>query len=173
MLSAHVTRQRWPLLLTIFAWSCTDVPEATAPMSQRTSALAAQSSRTPANLDSLSRHLRERGVRKYSALEDSLLWQFIAGGDSVGILGLKEPGADRGVSPEGRSLVPEAAIDAAFIALERTPGVTVLDRDRVLPKARIRFENEETMRHVRRLRSRITSSRIECTIFACCRPAVK
>lgn len=150
MLSAHLTTPRWALLLTTLAFACTDVPEATAPMSRRTSALAVKASNAPVNLDSLSRQLRQRGVRKYSVLEDSLLWQFIAGGDSIGILGLKEPGADRGVSPEGRSLVSAAAINAAFTAIERTPGVTVLNRDMVLPKARIRFDSEETMRRVRR-----------------------
>jgi subtilisin family serine protease len=129
--------------MTVLACAEADPPTASQRMGEPRNAVAGHSS-----LNGLARALAGGRVRRYGELPDTLVWKFIAGGDSIAIVGLKRPDDHHGVI-QGRSVLPADAVAAAFAAIERLPDVQVLARDTVLPKVRVRLKSANALLRIR------------------------
>ncbi|HEX8905715.1 MAG TPA: hypothetical protein VF771_12765, partial [Longimicrobiaceae bacterium] len=83
-------------------------------------------------------------------LSDEALWTHVAAGGGVATVGLKAPGAPRGFY-KGQVLVDAPTWSQASRAVLAQPGVTLLQRDELLPTLRVRLESLEALRAVRKL----------------------
>jgi hypothetical protein len=86
----------------------------------------------------------------WNSRPDSALWRGASESGLRFIVGLKEPGAPRGVWKD-RVLVPRPVWDAALRALAQVPGVTVIGADSILPNAVVRLESRGALHAVRQL----------------------
>lgn len=81
---------------------------------------------------------------------DSAVWQRLAETDSTAIVGLRAPGAPRGVW-RNQLLLSHSQWTEAHNAVISQPGVTLLDRDNMLPAILIKVGNQNTLEAVRKL----------------------
>ena len=83
-------------------------------------------------------------------MSDDALWPHVAAGGGVVTVGLKTPGAPRGVY-KGRVLVDRATWSQAERAVLAQKGVELRRRDELLPTLELRLANAEALRAVRKL----------------------
>jgi subtilisin family serine protease len=83
-------------------------------------------------------------------LPDAALWTLVDAADGHVTIGLKAPGAARGVY-KGRILMDRTRWREAKAAVQAQPGVTVLASDTLLPTLRVRIEDATVLGAVRRL----------------------
>ncbi|HSU16971.1 S8/S53 family peptidase [Longimicrobium sp.] len=81
---------------------------------------------------------------------DRALWQDVAAGGGVATVGLKAPGAPRGFY-HGKVLVDRPTWSQADHAVLAQKGVTLLQRDDLLPTLKVRLESLEALSAVRKL----------------------
>lgn len=126
--------------------SCTDEPRslATAPsestLSQAGSAVGA---------DTIPTYSQER-PGTFVDMPDSLLWQHVEYSERVAVVGLRQPGRNRGVY-RGRVLMDRSQWEQARRAVIARPGVELIWADTLLPTVQIRFDSFESLQQVRRL----------------------
>lgn len=91
------------------------------------------------------------GTGSWSALSDSALWEAIAKTDTVVVIGLKEPGEQRGVV-RGKSLVSPERWKSAVRALASDAANPVQSADTLrIPMVRVRPANVSSLARLRRL----------------------
>ena len=83
-------------------------------------------------------------------LSDAALWRHVEAGGGVATVGLKAPGAPRGFY-RGHVLVDRPTWSQADRAVLAQQGVTLLQRDDLLPTLKVRFESQDALAAVRRL----------------------
>lgn len=83
-------------------------------------------------------------------LSDAALWSLVEVADSQLTVGLKAPGASRGVY-KGRILMDQTQWREAEAAVRAQPGVTILASDTLLPTLRVRIGNTAVLGAIRGL----------------------
>ncbi|HEX8242600.1 MAG TPA: S8/S53 family peptidase [Longimicrobium sp.] len=86
----------------------------------------------------------------FADMADDALWTHVAAGGGVVTVGLKAPGAPRGFY-KGKVLVDAPTWSQASHAVLAQQGVTLLQRDDLLPTLKVRLESADALRAVRRL----------------------
>ena len=85
----------------------------------------------------------------FNQMSDDSLWSQIAAGDGRAIVGLKAPGAARGVY-RNHILLGRRGADSAVAALRAQPGVEILSQDTLLPIVFLRLQDRATLARIRR-----------------------
>lgn len=136
-----VTRARTGALLSLLALAaCTDdAPNPTAPVAPASVRMRG---------DVPTRAQERPGT--FADMPDDELWTHIAYGGGRAVVGLKAPGAARGVW-RGEVLVDRATASQARQAVLRHPGVTVDAVDDLLPLVDVTFADERSFRKLRAL----------------------
>jgi subtilisin family serine protease len=144
-----VTRARPVATLALLALAgCADDPTAlTAPPAAPSPALLA-ASRQPAPGGIPTRAQERPGT--FADMSDDALWAHVAYADGQAVVGLKAPGAARGVW-RGEVLVDVATVSQARQAVARHPGVTLVTADDRLPLLEVVIDGPAALRTLRRL----------------------
>ncbi|HEX7049198.1 MAG TPA: S8/S53 family peptidase [Longimicrobiales bacterium] len=85
----------------------------------------------------------------WAELSDDSLWAYVAARDSMIVVGLKKPGARRGVW-RSRILIPGADRGAAVVQLRRFRDAEVVEVDTLLPVAKVKVTSVSAIRALRR-----------------------
>jgi hypothetical protein len=137
-------RSKSALLLLALAGlsACSDgTPTATAPNGAATSRAAAPGDVPPRSQD------RAGG---FVDMSDEALWGFVSASDGMVVVGLKAPGANRGVW-RGKLLVDRSQWEQAHRAVVSQRGVAFLSADTLLPTIRVKLSGIDALRAVRKL----------------------
>ncbi|HEX6068922.1 MAG TPA: S8/S53 family peptidase [Longimicrobiaceae bacterium] len=86
----------------------------------------------------------------FADMADLELWDHVAFSDGVALVGLKMPGAARGVY-RGEILIDRLSTSQARMAVANQPGIRLLVSDDLLPISEVRIESLEALRALRRL----------------------
>jgi hypothetical protein len=144
-------RPRSAFLLSLAAVAaCTDA--ATAPTGPSAAGPAA-AKQQPARPDGVAGAIPTRAQERpgtFADMPDRELWEHIAFSDGRAVVGLKAPGAARGVW-RGEVLVDMATASQARQAVARHAGVTLVAADEVLPLLDVVIAGPEALQKLRRL----------------------
>jgi len=87
---------------------------------------------------------------QWTEKSDSELWIYMARNDSLATVGLKAPGARRGVW-RGQVLLPVAGRMAGQRAVENVAGIEIIEQDTILPVIFVRVTGEQALARLRTL----------------------
>ena len=131
--------------LLLLLGACADQPTTPAPVAAGDAPALARS----AGQGNIPTRAEER-PGTFADMADLELWDHVAFSDGVAIVGLKMPGAARGVY-RGEILIDRLTTSQARMAVANQPGIRLLVSDDLLPISEVRIESLEALRALRQL----------------------